>query len=227
MQPHRIADRRHQRTIDRILRSGVPRQLLGRIAIRRSAGFPASDGEGRRHRTQRSRAVDVARQQIDHAFMPQPEIGSRIERSYDDGDGFRWTSWNVRSGVHSDGDGEQNQQHSRTNFSLRNLPQSSHADSAGNSRKWRRVLRASDAEFASVLESIRWILLERLLDRSAKRNRNIVAQVIETRRRLSQICGENRLRRCSCKWRRAGEHLMTDDAERVNVCPVIDIGAAE
>src|SRR4051812_21399763 len=82
------------------------------------------------------------------------------------------------------------------------------------------------AEFTRGLETVRWGFPERPLDRAGDAGRNFGPQVLEPRGRLGQIRGENRLGRRARERRRAGKHLVAEDAQRVDVGAVIH-GIAE
>src|SRR3954468_24776291 len=95
--------------------------------------------------------------------------------------------------------------------------------------KARRVLghRAGLAELAGTLKTVGRRLLERLLDGARDRGRNVAAEVLQARRRLSQVCREYRLGSSAAEGRRTRQHLVAEDAERIDVGAMIDVGVAE
>ncbi len=67
---------------------------------------------------------------------------------------------------------------------------------------------------------------QRALDRDGEHGRHVGTEIAQAPRRLGDVLHEHGRRIGGAKGRRAGEHLIADDAERVDVAAAVDVRLA-
>ena len=96
-------------------------------------------------------------------------------------------------------------------------------DGRGSRRCWSRARRAQcDFKIANGLKALRWFFFETLQNRAFDRNRHCRLDLVRRNGRFPHLLQRDRDRIVRLECRSAGEDFVHDQAERVDIRPVVN-----